>query len=150
MHAPALAAVVDALAQQPHAVQPPGARSAEEAQQQPPAHRLVPQSALEVQVSPGDRGTHAPEPGRHAVQPSAAAAVLQQNPERHAHAVGEVVVQGAPGGRAVDALDGDGDGLLLPVRTYERVPSLPLASLPLVESVYEAVGVAAWLGVTLR
>jgi hypothetical protein len=93
-------AVVDALAQHAHAEQP-GANNAEEAQQQPPAQRLVPQSAAEAQGSPGEKRTHEPVPGRQAAQPSAAAAALQQKPPRHApaaHVCGTEGAQGAPGG----------------------------------------------------
>jgi hypothetical protein len=72
-----VAAVVDVLVQHAHAVQP-GASSADAAQQQPPAQRLVPQSALDAQGSPGEKVSHVPEPGLHARQPSAVAAALQQ------------------------------------------------------------------------
>ncbi len=104
-HTPAVSGVVDALAQHAHAVQP-GAISAEEAQQQPPAHRLVPQAALEAQGSPGEKRTQAPVPGRHAAQPSATAVALQQKPPRHApaaHACGAEGPQGAPGGNRGEA-----------------------------------------------
>ena len=54
-HTPAVAAVVaggGASPQQRQEAQP-GVTSALEAQQQPPRHRLVPQSMLEAQASPG-------------------------------------------------------------------------------------------------
>ena len=109
--APAVGAVVEALDKQRQEVQP-GVSSAEEAQQQPPAHRLVPQSALEAQGSPGENSTHAPVPGRHAVQPNEVAAALQQKPPRQApvaHAVGDEGEQGAPGVRGEGMLEGDGE-----------------------------------------
>lgn len=108
---PAVAAVVDTLAQHAHAVQP-GTCSADAAQQQLPAQKFVPQSAAESQGSPGENKTQEPVPGRHAAQPNAAAAALQQNPERHspvAHAgVEEPGAQGAPGGNRGEV---EGDAL---------------------------------------
>ena len=151
-----MAAVVDALAQQPHAVQPLGARSAEEAQQQPPAHMLVPQSASEAQGSPGDRGTHAPEPGRHAAQPSAAAAAPQQKPARQApEAHGEDApagAQGDPGGRRTGAGAGLSEaafealGVPVPERVDEGVPEGDGVT----EGVSEGLGVALQEGAAAR
>lgn len=93
-----MAAVVDALDQHWHATQP-GTTAA--AQQQPCAHKLVPQSAAEAQASPGEKRAHAPVPGAHARQPSAAAAALQQKPAWQGpmeQLRGAPGVQGAPGG----------------------------------------------------
>ena len=155
-HAPALAAVVDALAQQPHAAQPPGARSAEEAQQQPPAQRLVPQSASEAQGSPGDRGTHAPEPGRHAVQPSAAAAALQQKPARQAPKAhveeGPAGAQCDPGGKRAGVRVGNSEGAtgvlggLVPERVDEGVLEEDGATV----GVFEGLGVVLQEGAAVR
>ena len=74
---PAVAAEVEALAQHVQAVQP-SVCTAELAQQQPPRHRLVPQSAAEAQASPGEDRAQEPEPGWQPRQPSATAAALQQ------------------------------------------------------------------------
>ena len=71
------------MAQHAHAVQP-GTSSAEEAQQQPPAHKLVPQSALVAQASPGGSSVHAPVRRAQAEHPARAAAGEQQKPPRHA------------------------------------------------------------------
>ena len=81
--APAVAAGVDALAQHAHAAQP-GASSAEAAQQQPPAQRLVPQSAAEAQASPGENSAHAPVPAAQAAHPARKAFGEQQKPPRPA------------------------------------------------------------------
>ena len=59
---PAVSNEVLALAQHAHAAQP-GTNSAEAEQQQPPAQRLVPQSAAEAQGSPGGCSAHAPVKG---------------------------------------------------------------------------------------
>ncbi len=108
-HAPAVAAVVDALAQQPHAAQP-GASSAEAAQQQPPAQRLVPQSAAEAQGSPGGCSAHAPVKGVHAEQLARAAAGAQQKPPRHGPAAQAVSsAQDAPGGCGAGDASGTGE-----------------------------------------
>jgi hypothetical protein len=77
LHAPAVAVVVEGADQHAQEAQP-AARSAEEAQQQPPRHWLVPQSALEAQGSPGELRTQVPVPGWHAVQPCRAALAVQQ------------------------------------------------------------------------
>jgi hypothetical protein len=156
MQAPALAAVVDAFAQQPHAVQP-GASSVEAAQQQPPAHRLVPQSAAEAQGSPGEKRTHEPVPGRQAAQPSAAAVALQQKPPRHApaaHAWEAEGAQGAPGGSSGeaegDALgvpDGVADEDALPVLVAVRVAAAEVEALEEAVAVGEEEKVAAALHV---
>ena len=121
--------MVDAFAQQPHAVQP-GASSAEAAQQQPPAQRLLPQSAAEAHGSPGEKRTHEPVPGRQAAQPSAAAVALQQKPPRHAPAAHAACggAQGDPGGRRARVGEGLSEGaagalgLPAPERVGEGVP----------------------------
>ena len=74
---PAVTAVVDALDKHAHAMQP-GESSALESQQQPPKHLLVPQSALEVQASPGELRRQEPKGGVHIAQPRVFAAALQQ------------------------------------------------------------------------
>ena len=108
--APAVAAVVDAFAQQAHAAQP-GTRTAEEAQQQPPAQRSVPQSALEAQGSPGGCSAHAPVNGVHAEQLARAAAGAQQKPARHGPvAQAASSAQGAPGGLGAGVFDSEGGG----------------------------------------
>ena len=95
MQDPALAAVVSAAPQHLQDAQP-GAISAEEAQQQPPTagrHRLVPQSTLLPQASPGYRHTHAPLPAAQSLQPSCTAKAEQQTPLLHepeAHAASKV------------------------------------------------------------
>ncbi len=110
MQAPAVAAVVDALAQQPHAAQP-GTINAETAQQQPPRQRLVPQSALKAQGSPGGSSAHAPVKGVQAEQLARAAAGEQQKPARQRPAAQAASsAQGAPGGWGVEAFDGEGEG----------------------------------------
>ena len=101
-----MAAVVDAFAQHAHAEQS-GARTAEEAQQQPPAQRSVPQSALEAQGSPGGCSAHAPVKGVHAVQLARAAAGAQQKPARHGPvAQAASSAQGSPGGLGAGIFDG--------------------------------------------
>lgn len=76
-HRPALAAVVLALDRQAQAGQP-GTSSAEEAQQQEPRHRLVPQSMLAAQASPGKLARQAPVRGEQARQPRRRAVAEQQ------------------------------------------------------------------------
>jgi len=68
LQTPAVAAVVEGEDQHVQEAQPP-VFSAEEAQQQPPRHWLVPQSALEAQGSPGELSTQVPAPKWHAEQP---------------------------------------------------------------------------------
>jgi len=98
LHAPAVAAVVDALAQHSHAAQP-GVSSAEEAQQQPPPQRFVPQSAFEAHASPGELSMQAPASRVQEAQPCRAALGEQQKPPRHARVEQkEEELQGAPGG----------------------------------------------------
>lgn len=99
-HVPAVAAAVDALAQQRHAVQPMTC-TADAAQQQPPRQVLVPQSAAEAQGSPGEKRVQTPEPGAQETQPAAAAAALQQKPPKQAPETQEELdTQAAPGGIA--------------------------------------------------
>jgi hypothetical protein len=76
-HAPAVAAVVDALAQHWHAAQPTVC-TAGAAQQQPPRHTLVPQSAADAQGSPGEPRKQPPIWGAQLEQPSRAAVEEQQ------------------------------------------------------------------------
>jgi hypothetical protein len=93
-----VAAVVEAFAQHAHAAQP-GARSAEEAQQQPLAQTLVPQSASEAHASPGEPSRQSPKGGVQEAQPCRAALGAQQKPPRHARVEQKVeALQGAPGG----------------------------------------------------
>ena len=109
VHNPALAAVASAAPQHLQDAQP-GATSAEEAQQQPPRHKLVPQSTLLLQASPGYRHTHAPLPSAQLLQPSCTAKGEQQAPplqEPEAHA--EPKAQGAPGD-AKGVGEGEGGG----------------------------------------
>jgi hypothetical protein len=77
LQVPAVAAVVDAADQQAQDAQP-SVCSAEEAQQQPPAHKLVPQSALAAQASPGELSWQEPKGGVQVAQPSSFAVALQQ------------------------------------------------------------------------
>ena len=106
--APALSAVVLALDQQLHAEQP-ATSSAEEAQQQPPRHRLVPQSAAEAQLSPGELRTQVPVPKWHAPQPCRTAFRVQQKEPRQApEAQLAFNAQGVPGAREPAAAVGDG------------------------------------------
>ena len=141
--------MVDALAQHAHAEQP-GASSAEAAQQQPPAQRLVPQSAAEAQGSPGEKWTQAPVPGRHAAQPSAVAAAPQQKPARHApeaHACAAVGAQDAPGGSRGE-VEGDALGVpvgvaeedALPVPEEEKVTAAEVEAVPVREESGHGVG----------
>ncbi len=66
----------------------------------PARQKLVPQSALEAQVSPGELSTHVPVPKWHAPQPCRAAFWVQQKPPRHAlEAQAELKVQGEPASR---------------------------------------------------
>ena len=133
----------------------PGASSAEEAQQQPPAHRLVPQAALEAQGSPGEKRTQAPVPGRHAAQPSATAVALQQKLPRHASAAqvcGAEGAQGAPGGSrgeaegdALGVPEGVADEEALPVLEEERVAAAEVEALEEAVAVGEEEKVAAAL-----
>jgi hypothetical protein len=74
---PAVAGVLEALAQQAQAVQP-GVWMAEAAQQHPPRHRLEAQSKALEQDSPGEAVAQYPEPGWQTWQPTRAAAALQQ------------------------------------------------------------------------
>jgi hypothetical protein len=77
VHMPAIDAVVCGDDQQVQEVHSEVER-ADEAQQQPPRHKLVPQSALEAQVSPGELSTQVPAPKWHAAQPCRAALGVQQ------------------------------------------------------------------------
>ncbi len=77
VHAPAVAAVVAGEVQHAQEEQP-SVCSAEEAQQQPPKHKLVPQSAFEAQASPGELRMQEPDPKLHAWQPCRAALGEQQ------------------------------------------------------------------------
>jgi len=93
-----VARVVLALAQQPHAVHP-GVVTAAVEQQQPPRHRLVPQSKPLAQASPGDSSAHAPVPSAHAAQPACSAVARQQAPPRQPPEKQlALAVQAAPGG----------------------------------------------------
>jgi len=95
---PALLAVTFAP-QHVHARQPE-MESTEEEQQQPERHRLVPQSKLLAQASPGEASWHAPVNGAHAEQPALRAFAEQQKPPRHAcEAQLPLSVQAAPGGK---------------------------------------------------
>ena len=135
----------------------PGASSAEEAQQQPPAQRLVPQAELEAQGSPGEKRTQAPVPGRHAAQPSATAVALQQKPARHAPAAqvwGVEAAQGAPGGSsgeaegdALEVPEGVADEEALPVLEEERVAAAEVEALEEAVALGEEEKVAAALHV---
>jgi len=132
----------------------PGASSAEEAQQQPPAQRLVPQAELEAQGSPGEKRTQAPVPGRHAAQPSATAVALQQKPARHApaaHAWEAEGAQGAPGGRsgeaALEVPEGVADEDALPVLEEEWVAAAEVKAVEEAVPVGEEEKVAAALHV---
>lgn len=58
-HVPAVAAVVPVTEAQRHEMQP-GVSIAEDAQQQPPRHRFVPQSKFEAHMSPGLKSTQEP------------------------------------------------------------------------------------------
>ena len=77
VHAPAVEAVVAGEVQHAQEEQP-SVCSAEEAQQQPPKHKLVPQSAFEAQASPGELRMQEPDPKLHAWQPCRAALGEQQ------------------------------------------------------------------------
>lgn len=77
VHVPAVAAVVAEEVQHAQEEQP-SVCSAEEAQQQPPKHMLVPQSAFEAHASPGELRMQEPEPKLHAWQPCRAALGEQQ------------------------------------------------------------------------
>ena len=97
-HAPAEAAVVAGVERHVHAVQP-GAVSTEDAQQQPPRQRFVPQSNADAHASPGDASAHAPVLAVHVEHPSVTASALQHTPPRHAPEVHvSVNAQGEPGG----------------------------------------------------
>ena len=97
LQAPAVAAVVEALAQHAQEAQP-RVCSAGAAQQQPPRHRLVPQSAGEAQASPGELSRQVPVLARQVAQPARAALGEQQKPPRQAEEAQEALeVQGAPG-----------------------------------------------------
>ena len=82
VQAPAVAAVVDALAQQPQAAQPTGDTPA--VQQQPPRHRWEAQSKLEAHASPAVKRWHEPMPTSQARQPALTALGAQQKPPRQA------------------------------------------------------------------
>jgi hypothetical protein len=77
LHAPAVAAVVEGADQHAQEAQPL-VFNAEEAQQQPPRHWLVPQSASVVQASPGELRRQEPKGGAHTAQPCRAALAVQQ------------------------------------------------------------------------
>ena len=99
VHVPAEAAVALGADRHAHSAQL-GAVSAEDAQQQPPRHALVPQSNADAHPSPGDASAHAPVLAVHVEQPSVAASALQHTPPRHAPEVHvSVNEQGEPGGR---------------------------------------------------
>ena len=76
-HTPALAAVVAASLRHLQAGHPAMSR-AEEAQQHPPRHKLVPQSMLLLQLSPGKLDTQAPVRGEQALHPRRTAVEEQQ------------------------------------------------------------------------
>ncbi len=93
---PAVAGVVDALAQQVQAMQF-GVCSAEAAQQQPPRHTLEAQSNALPQGSPGEKVAQEPVLAWQVRQPICAATALQQNPPRQApEGQVEFKVQGRP------------------------------------------------------
>ena len=107
---PAVSNEVLALAQHAHAAQP-GTNSAEAEQQQPPAQRLVPQSAAEAQGSPGGCSAHALVKGVQVEQLARAAAGEQQKPARQRPAAQAASsAQGAPGGWGAEALVGNCEG----------------------------------------
>jgi hypothetical protein len=112
---PALLAVTFAP-QHVHARQPEMERTEEE-QQQPERHRLVPQSKLLAQASPGEASWHAPVNGAHAEQPALRAFAEQQKPPRHAcEAQLPLSVQAAPGEKKkVDVGVGVTEPVLVPV-----------------------------------
>ena len=92
---PAVLAVTFAP-QHVHARHPEMERTEEE-QQQSERHRLVPQSKLLAQASPGEPSWHAPVNGAHAEQPALRAFAEQQKPPRQAcEAQLELSVQAAP------------------------------------------------------
>lgn len=100
-HVPAVAAVVDALAQHRQEVQPTVCK-ADAAQQQPPRQVLVPQSKAEAQGSPGELRRQEPEPGKQPLHPERSAVREQQTLERQAPVAQEaLLVQAEPGARAV-------------------------------------------------
>ena len=117
VQAPAVEAVVEALAQQEQLAQPSVCR-AEAAQQQPPRHRLVPQSAAEAQASPGELSRQVPDPKEQAAQPCFAAFTEQHTSPLHTPEAQESPVaqaapgfvsglqEAAPGGENVPALHG--------------------------------------------
>ncbi len=93
---PAVAGVVEALAQQVQAVQL-GVCRAEAAQQQPPRHRLEAQSNALAQDSPGEKVAQVPVLAWQVRQPKCAAAALQQKPPRQTpEGQVEFKVQAAP------------------------------------------------------
>ena len=116
---PAVAAVVDTLAQQAH-VAHVGATPA--AQQQPPAHRWEAHSEGVAQGSPRAYRRHEPVPRLHAVHPAAAAPRVQHTPPRHA-AVEHwaLTVQAAPGGRAHTASEAEVHAATTPKAHGEQV-----------------------------
>jgi hypothetical protein len=132
---PALAAVVPASPQHLQDAQP-GATSAEEAQQQPPRHKLVPQSMLDPQASPGYRDTHAPLPAAQPLQPSCTAKGEQQTPplqepDAHAASALHAVPAAAAGlkalGSATVALS---KNAFSPLFTSPQHPTAPLGRAP--------------------
>jgi hypothetical protein len=80
---PAVAGVVDALAQQAQALQP-GVCMALAVQQQPERQSVEAQSKEEAQASPGEKVAQEPVPGAQALQFMRVAAALQQKPPRQA------------------------------------------------------------------
>ena len=80
---PASAAVVDALVQHLHPVQPE-VWSADAEQQQPPRQSAVEHSDRVAQASPGEKWKHAPLKDVHCVHPAAVAPAEQQCPPRQA------------------------------------------------------------------
>lgn len=70
----------------------PGVSKAEEEQQHCPRHRLVAQSKLEAQVSPGEKVKQEPVAGAQRVHPMARAKALQQYPPKHPPLVQEELV----------------------------------------------------------
>ena len=77
VHCPAVVTVVEGADKHRQAVQPVVTR-AEEEQQHLFKHRLLEQSKLEVQFSPGEETMQEPEAGEHALHPSLMALALQQ------------------------------------------------------------------------
>jgi hypothetical protein len=146
--APAFAAVVVALDQQLHAEQP-ATSSAEEAQQQPPRHRLVPQSAAEAHSSPGELRTQVPVLKWHAPQPCRTAFWVQQlEPRQAPEAQLALEAQGSPGAReltgareVVGVRVGDAEGVGVAVLTLDAVGGAEAVAEAAQDAVLDAVAV---------